>query len=350
MGGERLCIVSAGESATGYAKTRIFELAMVAADLYPDIEPYGRGMLEVDTAEFIYWEMCGNPRGKPALVLHGGPGSGCVAWHRRLFDPTKYRIVLFDQRGCGRSKPHASTPGIDLSGNHTANLIEDIEALRRHLGIEQWLVWGGSWGSTLALDYAENHPSRVTEMILWGVTTGRHSEFDWLFRGGVAAFFPQQWDRLLAALPLGERNGDIIESFRRLLSDPDPAIHQQAAKAWCLWESATADWPPTNGLATRFRDPAFALAFARIVTHYVAHNAWMEDGSLIRGAAALAKIPGVLINGRFDFQAPLGNARALHREWPNAQLIVVDNAGHSPDAPNLTNELLRAGDRFAQLP
>jgi proline iminopeptidase len=202
----------------------------------------------------------------------------------------------------------------------------------------------------LALAYAEHHPSPVTEMILWGVTTGRHSEFDWLFRGGVAAFFPQQWDRLLAALPLGERNGDIIESFRRLLSDPDPGVHQRAAKAWCLWESATADWPPSDELATRFRDPIFALAFARIVTHYVAHNAWIEDGSLIRGAAALAKIPGVLINGRFDFQAPLGNAWALHRVWPSADVIVVDNVGHSPDAPDLTNELIRAGNRFAHLP
>jgi proline iminopeptidase len=340
------CIVS-GRFGHRLCKDAYLELAMVTAGLYPDIEPYDRGMLGVGAAEFIYWETCGNVHGKPAVVLHGGPGSGCVAWHRRLFDPTKYRMVLFDQRGCGRSKPHASAPNVDMSTNNTANLIDDIEALRRHLGIEQWLVWGGSWGSTLALAYAESHSARVTEMILWGVTTGRRSEFDWLFRGGVAAFFPEQWERLLAALPVGDRNRDIVESYRRLLTNPDPAVHQQAAHSWCLWESAAADWPPTNELTARFRDPHFAVAFARIVTHYVAHNAWIEDESLIRGAAALADIPGVLINGRFDFQAPIGNALALHRVWPSADLIIVDDTGHAPDAPDLTNELIRASDRFA---
>jgi proline iminopeptidase len=320
---------------------------LVTPDLYPDIEPYDHGMLNVDKGELIYWETCGNPRGKPALVLHGGPGSGCVPCHRRLFNPNTYRIVLFDQRGCGRSKPHASAPHTDLATNNTANLVKEIELLREYLDIDRLLLWGGSWGSTLALVYAETHVNRVTEMILWGVTTGRHSEFDWLFRGGVAVFFPEQWDRLRAALPVAERDGDIVNAYHRLLNDPDPTVHRRAAEAWCTWESATLEWPPTNELAQRFTDPAFALAFARIVTHYVSHNAWLEDGSLLRGAESLANIPGIMVNGRFDFQAPIGNAWELHRAWPQAELVIVDKAGHSPDTSGVTHELIRASDRFA---
>ncbi|MFN2490745.1 MAG: prolyl aminopeptidase [Actinomycetota bacterium] len=318
----------------------------VESRLYPGIEPYERGALRVGQRDLMYWETCGNPSGKPALVLHGGPGSGCVPWHRRLFDPSAYRLVLLDQRGCGRSKPHASEPDIDLADNNTANLIRDIEMLRDHLGLDGWLVWGGSWGSTLALAYAETHPSRVTEMILWGVTTGRRSEFDWLFRGGVAVLFPEQWNRLCAAVPRADRGGDIVAAFQRLLKHPDPEVHQRAAEAWCRWESATLDWPPRNRLAERFTDPAFALAFARLVTHFVAHNAWLEDVGLLRGAELLHNIPGVMINGRFDFQAPIGNAWALHRVWPQAELVIIDNAGHAADGPNLTRELIRAGDRF----
>jgi proline iminopeptidase len=320
---------------------------LVTPDLYPEIEPYDHGMLDVDKSELIYWETCGNPRGKPALVLHGGPGSGCVPWHRRLFNPNAYRIVLFDQRGCGRSKPHASAPHTDLATNNTANLVKEIELLREYLDIDRWVLWGGSWGSTLALVYAETHPNRVTEMILWGVATGRHSEFDWLFRGGVAVFFPEQWDRLRAALPVAERDGDIVDAYHQLLNDPDPTIHRRAAEAWCTWESATLEWPPTNALAQRFTDPAFALAFARIVTHYVSHNAWLEDGSLLRGAESLANIPGIMVNGRFDFQAPIRNAWELHRVWPQAELVIVDNAGHTPDNSGVTHELIRASDRFA---
>lgn len=321
---------------------------MVAADLYPDIQPYDHGMLQVDESNLIYWETCGNPRGRPAVVLHGGPGSGCVAWHRRFFDPNAYRVVLFDQRGCGRSKPHASAPDTDLANNNTANLIQDIELLRQHLEIERWLVWGGSWGSTLGLSYAETHPGRVTEMILWGVTTGRRSEFDWLFRGGVAIFFPDQWDRLRAGLPLAEQDGDVVEAYSRLLNDPDPQVHKQAAVVWCMWESATGAWPPTNELAERFTDPAYALAFARIVTHYVSHDAWLEDGSLLRGVERLVDIPGIIVNGRFDFQAPIGNAWELHRVWPQADLVIVDDAGHAPTSPALRQELIRASTRFAQ--
>ena len=315
-------------------------------DLYPETGPHEHGMLDVGDGDLVYWEACGNPRGKPAVVLHGGPGSGCSPRFRRLFDPAAYRVVLFDQRGCGRSTPHASTPDADLASNNTANLIADIERLRQHVDVDRWLVFGGSWGSTLALAYAETHPQRVTELVLFGVTTGRHSEFDWTFRGGVAAFFPEQWERLRAGVPAAQRDGDIVAAYHRLLHDPDPTVRQRAAEAWCTRESATPARPPTTGLADRFTDPAYALAFARIVTHYVRHNAWLEDGRLLRDAGSLAAIPGVLVNGRFDFQAPIANAWELKRVWPRAELVIVDGAGHSVDA-GLARELVRATDRFA---
>jgi proline iminopeptidase len=321
--------------------------ALDQSSLYPPIEPYDHGMLEVGDGNRIYWETCGNPNGKAAIVLHGGPGSGCTSWHRRLFDAAAYRIVLFDQRNCGRSTPHASDPRTDLAHNTTQRLVADIELLREHLGIDRWLVLGGSWGSTLALAYAEAHPKRVAEMILFGVTTGRHSEFDWLFRGGVAALFPEQWDRLRAALPASASDGDVVEAYHHLLNDPDPAIRHAAALAWCTWESATPAWPPTTGLASRFTDPNFAMAFARLVTHYVRNNGFLEDGCLLRDAGVLANIPGVLINGRFDLQAPLANAWELKRLWPRAELVVVEDAGHAADHPGVTGELVRATDGFA---
>jgi proline iminopeptidase len=315
--------------------------------LYPEIEPYEHGWLDVGDGNRMYWEICGNPDGKPAVVLHGGPGSGCTPWHRRLFNPSAYRIALFDQRNCGRSEPHASEPGADLTNNDTAHLIADMERLRQHLGVERWLVLGGSWGSTLALAYAETYPEHVSEMALFGVTTGRRQEFDWLFRGGVAVLFPEQWERLRASAPEAERDSEVVEVYSQMLNDPDPSVRQRAAEAWCLWESATPAWPPSMTLSERFRDPAFALAFARIVTHYVRHNAWLEDGILLRNARALADIPGVLINGRFDLQAPLANAWELRRVWPRAELVVVDNAGHSADNSGITQAIVRATDRFA---
>jgi proline iminopeptidase len=320
------------------------------SNLYPAIEPYRAGRLDVGDGARVYWELCGNPDSKAAVVLHGGPGSGCVPWHRRLFNPAAHRIVLFDQRGCGRSTPHASEPEADLATNTTAHLIQDIERLREHLGIERWLVLGGSWGSTLALAYAESFPERVTELILFGVTTGRHAEFNWTFRGGLARLFPEQWDRLCESLPEGDRDGDVVEAFARLLRSPDAEVRQRAAEAWCLWESATPAWPPTTGLAERFRDPKFALAFARIVTHYVRHNAWLEDGALLRDAGLLRDIPGILVNGRFDLQAPIGNAWALKRVWPTAELVVVDDAGHTATDAGIPAELVRATDRFGSSP
>jgi proline iminopeptidase len=304
-------------------------------------------MLDVGDGHHVYWEACGNPHGKPAVVLHGGPGSGCSPWFRQFFDLSAYRLVLFDQRNCGRSTPHASKPDTDLETNNTANLIADIERVRQHLNIDRWLVFGGSWGSTLALSYAETYPQRVTEMILFGVTTGRHEEFDWVFRGGLARLFPEQWERLRLFVPVAQRDGDIVEAYHRMLNDPDPMVSRRAADAWCLWESATPAWPPTTGMAQKFTDPAYAMAFARIVTHYVRHNAWLEDGVLLRRVGALAGIPGILINGRFDLQATIGNAWALHRVWPRAELVIVDDAGHVPDA-NLSRELMRATSRFLE--
>jgi len=304
-------------------------------------------MLDVSDGDLVYWEKCGNPRGKPAIVLHGGPGSGCSDWHRRLFDPSAYCLVLFDQRGCGRSVPHASTPDADLTSNNLPNLISDIERLRQYLAVDGWLVFGGSWGSTLALAYAERNPKRVTEIILCGVTTGRRKEFDWLFRGGVAVLFPEEWDRLRAAVPAAERDDDIVEAYHRMLHDPDARVRERAAVAWCTWESATPAWPPTHGLSPRFSDPAFAMAYARLVTHYVRHDAWLEDGCLLRDAGSLADIPGVMVNGRFDLQAPIGWAWDLHGVWGRAELVIVDQAGHDASNAAITRELIRATDQFA---
>jgi proline iminopeptidase len=324
--------------------TEVTRVSLVAGE-HPEIEPFDQGMLDVGDGNLVYWETCGNPQGKPAIVFHGGPGSGCSPWFRTLFDPSAYLVVLFDQRNCGRSKPHAGDLATDLSANTTQNLISDAELLRHQLDIERWLVFGGSWGSTLALAYAETHADRVTEMVLAGVTTGRKSEFDWLFRGGVALLFPEQWQRLLAGLPPSERDGDVVDAYHRLLHDEDPDVRRRAVEAWCLWESATPAWPPTDGLAERFEDPDYALAFARIVTHYVRHDAWLEDEVLLENAGKLAAIPGVLVNGRFDFQAPIGNAYELRRVWPQAELVVVDDAGHVPTG-EIAREIVRATDSF----
>jgi proline iminopeptidase len=314
--------------------------------LYPEIEPDGHGMLDVGDGHSVYWETCGSPNGKPAVVLHGGPGSGRSPRMRRLFDPAAYRVALFDQRGCGRSTPHASEPRADLSANTTWHVVADIERLRERLGVDRWLVFGGSWGAVLALAYAERHPDRVTELVLWGVPTAGRADFDWLFRGGLGRFLPEQWERLLDALP--DVDGDPVEAFHRLLFDADAEVRRRAALAWCTWESASPDWPPTDGLDSRFEDPDFALAFARLVTHYARHDEWLEDGALVNGADALADIPGVIVNGRFDLQAPLGGAWALHRAWPGAELVVVDEAGHAYDHPGITRALVRATDRFAR--
>jgi proline iminopeptidase len=314
-------------------------------DRYPEIEPYDDGLLDVGDGNRVYWETSGNPDGKAAVVFHGGPGSGSSPGQRRLFDPDPYRIVLFDQRGCGRSTPHASEPGVDLSTNTTQHLLRDVELLRDALGIDEWLVFGGSWGSTLALAYAEEHPDRVSELMLWGVTTGRHSECDWIFRGVMSPLFPEQWHRLVTAFPGAEE--DVIETYHRLLHDPDPEVCRRAAYEWCMWESATPDWPPATGLAEHFADERYALAFARLVIHYVHNDLFLEDGRLLADAHLLRGIQGTMVHGRWDLGAPLGNAWALQQVWPHAELVVVDNAGHSA-TPASVDAIVRATDRYAR--
>jgi proline iminopeptidase len=315
--------------------------------LYPEIDAADCGRLDVGDGHSLYWESSGQSAGKPALVLHGGPGSGCTAWHRRLFDPDRYRIVLFDQRNCGRSTPHASLPDADLSANTTHHLVADIERLRASLGIERWLVLGGSWGSTLALAYAEAWPEHVSELVLFAVTAGLRREFDRVFRGGLAERFPAPWQRLRRAVEVEPgRDGDVVRAVHRRLFHPDPAVRADAAYEWCLWESAIPEWPPTRELLPRFRDPAYALAFARIVTHYVLHDAWLEDGCLLANAERLARTPVRLIDGRHDPQT-LRTAEELVRRLPLARHIVVADASHAAGQPSFASELVRATDELA---
>jgi len=312
---------------------------------YPAIDPYDHGLLDVGDGQFVYWESRGNPAGKPAVVLHGGPGSGCVAGLSRFFDPTLYRIVLFDQRGSGRSTPHASDRDTDLSTNTTGHLIADIEALRTHLGIEEWLVWGISWGCTLALAYAERYPERVTEMVLRAVTMTRPGDIDWLYHG-VGRFFPEQWARFRDVVPPADRDGDLVAAYYRMLNDDNRHIREQAAKAWCEWEDAVVSleegWRPNP----RYDDPRFRMAFARIVTHYFHHQAWLEDGALLRNAGRLAGIPGVLVHGRLDVGGPPIVAWELAQAWPGAELRLV-SGGHT-GSRQMVGQLVAATDRFAR--
>lgn len=300
------------------------------------------GLLDVGDGNGVHWELHGS--GKPALMVHGGPGSGCAPAHLNLFDLSAYRVALVDQRNCGKSRPPASDPQTDLSANTTANLVADFERVREHLEIDRRLVVGGSWGSTLALAYAEAHPDRVSGLVLFAVTTGRHAEFDWLFRGGLERFFPAQWERLSAHVGNPD---DVVSAYYDLLNDPDPDVRARAAEEWCLWESATPDWPPREGMSERYRDPAFRYAFARLVTHYVRANAWLADGELLGRIDRLSGIPVALVNGRFDFQAPVENAWALHRAWPAAELTIVDDSGHRLNA-RLTGAVRAATDRFSR--
>jgi proline iminopeptidase len=314
--------------------------------LYPEIEPYDYGMLDVGDSNLVYWETCGNPDGKPVILLHGGPGSGWNTGIRRFFDPHRYKIIIFDQRGCGRSMPHASDLSVDLSVNTTEHLLEDIERLREFLGVERWMLFGGSWGSTLGLAYAQRNPDRVTEIILMGVTMTRSSEIDWLYRG-VAPLFPEQWQRFQAGVPADERNSSMVSAYHRLLMNPDPTIHLKAAHDWCEWETSLESIEPNRKPNPRRLAPEFQLAFARLVTHYFANKAWLEDGILLKNAGVLAGIPGILIHGRIDFGAPLVTAWELFQVWPNSELVIVEGAGHSASDPGMSDALLAATDRFA---
>ena len=313
---------------------------------YPPIEPYDSGMLDVGDGNLVYWEVCGNPVGKPALVVHGGPGSGCSTGQRRRFDPDRYRVVLFDQRGCGRSTPHASDPATDMAVNTTGHLLADMERLRVHLGIDRWLLFGGSWGSTLILAYAERHPERVSEIVIASVTTTRRSEIDWLYRG-VGRFFPEEWERFRAGVSEADR-GDLVAAYARLMEDPDPMVRDRAANDWCAWEDAVISLEP-NGTRNVYGDrpPAARLALVRICAHYFANGAWLEEGALLRDAGRLAGIPAVLVHGRLDLGGPPDTAWALARAWPGAELLVVDDSGHT-GSDSMNERVLAALDRFAR--
>lgn len=309
---------------------------------YPEIEPYDHGMLDVGDGHRIYWELCGNPQGKPVAFLHGGPGAGCTPTQRRLFDPDKYRILLFDQRGCGRSTPYAS-----LEANTTWDLVADIERLRSMIGVDKWMVFGGSWGSTLALAYAETHPERVTELVLRGIFTLRRSELLWYYQEGASWIFPDKWEGFLAPIPEEER-GDLMAAYRRRLIDPDPAIRAKAARAWSLWEGETITLLHNQEYSDQFGDEHYAIAFARIENHYFVNEGWFEEGQLIRNAHRLKGIPGVIIQGRYDIATPPKTAWELHKAWPEATFIMVPDAGHAVSEPGITHRLIEATDAFAR--
>jgi proline iminopeptidase len=312
------------------------------------VQPYETGMLDVGDGHSLYWEVCGNPAGKPAVMLHGGPGSGSSVNMRRAFDPERYRVVLFDQRNSGRSTPYAGDPEVDLSANTTAHLVADIERLREHLGIERWLVWGGSWGVTLAFAYAEAFPERVSELVLVAITAGDRRETDWITRD-MGRVFPREWERFRDGVPEDERDGDLAAAYSRLLHHPDPAVRANAAQDWCDWEDTHISLAPDHRPRLSIADPAFQLCFARVVTHYWGNGCFLEPGQLLRNAGRLAGIPGVMVHGRYDVSGPLDTAWAMHRAWPDSELVVIGDAGHSSASmgPALAAAIERFADRWS---
>ncbi len=314
--------------------------------LYPSIGPHDSGLLDSGEGQRIYWETCGAPNGKPALMLHGGPGSGCTPGMRRFFDPAAYRAVLFDQRGSGRSLPHASDPAVDLSTNTTPRLLADIEALRAHLGVERWVVYGVSWGSTLALAYAERHPDRVQAMVLSHVGLTRPCDIHWLYHG-VGRYFPEAWERFRAGAGTIAPGANLVHAYRDLLASPQQAVREKAALDWCAWEAALISIDPKLVRPARYEDPRFRMVFARIVTWYFSHDAWLEDDELLRNAGRLDGVPGVLVHGRLDLGSPLEGPWALHKAWPGSELVVVENAGHETQTPGVNEAVVAALDRFA---
>ncbi len=309
--------------------------------LYPEIEPFDKGTMQVSPVHSIYYEQSGNPRGKPAVFVHGGPGGGTDPKQRRFFDPAVYRIILFDQRGCGRSTPHAS-----LEDNTTWHLVADMEALREKLGVGRWQVFGGSWGSTLALAYAERHPDRVTELVLRGVFLLRKREIDWFYQFGASQLFPDAWEDYLAPIPEEER-GDLLRAYYKRLTGDDPAVRVAAAKAWSVWEGRTSFMLPNAELVAKNAGDDYALAFARIEAHYFVNRGFFErDGELLENVGRLRHIPAVIVQGRYDVVCPMDSAWALHRAWPEATLRVVPDAGHAALEPGTLHELVTATDRF----
>jgi proline iminopeptidase len=311
--------------------------------LYPPIEPFASGLLDVGDGHRVYWERAGTPGGIPAVFLHGGPGGGCAAVHRRLFDPARYDVLLFDQRGCGRSTPHA-----ELAANTTWHLVADIERLRTMCGHDQWLVFGGSWGSTLALAYAETHPDRTSALVLRGIFLLRQAELDWYYQGGAAWLFPDKWEDFLAPIPEAER-GDLMQAFRKRLTGTDMQARIAAARAWSRWEGETITMTSDAAATGGFGDDHFALAFARIENHYFIHHGWMDEGQLLRDVGRIRHIPGVIVQGRYDVATPMRSAWDLRRAWPEADFFPVTMAGHAYSEPGILDRLLRATDGFAEV-
>ena len=308
---------------------------------YPEIEPYASGHLDVGDGHVIYWERVGTPGAKPAVFLHGGPGGGISPSHRRVFDPALYDVTLFDQRGCGRSTPHAG-----LEANTTWHLVEDIERLRQMAGAEKWLVFGGSWGSTLALAYSETHPERVSELVVRGIYTLTRAELDWYYQFGVSEMFPDKWERFVAPIPADERH-EMMAAYHRLLTHPDKAARLEAAKAWSIWEGETITLLPEPSVSVQFEDAEYAHAFARIENHFFVNAGWLEEGQLLRDAHKLKDIPGVIVHGRYDMPCPARYAWTLHKAWPKAEFHLIEGAGHASSEPGILDQLIRATDKFA---
>jgi proline iminopeptidase len=309
--------------------------------LYPPITPYASGMLDVGDGHSLYWERCGTPGAKPAVFLHGGPGGGSSPAHRSQFDPERYDLLVFDQRGAGRSTPHAG-----LEANTTWHLVDDIERLRNHCGVDRWLVFGGSWGSTLSLAYAQRYPERVTELVLRGVFLFGQSELDWLYRYGASELYPEGWDEFVGLIPQAER-GDLVEAYRARLTSDDPAVRLAAAKAWSRWEGLTVTLLPDEAMLAEFTSDDHAIAIARIENHYMAHKGWLEEGQLLDGAKRLRDIPAVIVQGRHDCCTPPAAAWALKKAWPEVELEIVPDGGHLYNEPGILDGLIRATDRFA---
>ncbi|MBU3067596.1 prolyl aminopeptidase [Nocardia sp. NEAU-G5] len=316
--------------------------------LYPPLEVNRHGMLDVGDGQQLYWEESGNPDGKPVVFLHGGPGGATSPFHRQFFDPKAYRIVLFDQRGCGRSTPHIAD-GASLEVNTTWHLVADIERLRTHLGIERWQVFGGSWGSTLALAYAQTHPGRVTELVLRGIFLLRRKEIDWYYNGAAGYVYPDEWEKFLAPVPEAERRGDLVSVYHRLLHSPDEQVATAAAMAWSTWEAATSALLPQPDRVAEMGQARFALAFAQIENHYFVHGGFLDDGQLLRDIDRIAHIPGVIVQGRHDIVCPAVSAWDLHRAWPESQLHIVPDAGHSASEPGIAHHLIEATDKFRDI-
>ncbi len=314
---------------------------MTLRTLYPEIEPFETGMLDVGDGHTLYWERVGTKGAKPAVFLHGGPGGGISPVHRRLFDPALYDVLLFDQRGCGRSTPHAG-----LDANTTWRLVADIEKLRELAGHERWLVFGGSWGSTLALAYAQTYPEAVSELVLRGIYTLTRAELAWYYQFGVSEMFPDKWERFQAPIPPDERH-DMMAAYRRRLTGEDRTIQLEAARAWSLWEGETITLLPEPATSDKFGQDDFALAFARIENHFFVHSGWLEEGQLVRDAWKLADIPGVIVHGRYDMPCPLRYAWELHKAWPQAEFHIVEGAGHAFSEPGILDRLIAATDKFA---